>query len=389
MAQKPHGLNTYQKYIYQMKVRSKVLPVLSPAGGTEEINAIAKTIKSGWWGRGPEVDKLEKRFAKLVGVKYAVTTLSNTTGLDLVLKAYGINSGNIISPTVSWVTTAMVPLWNNCESRLCDIDPISRNLDVEDVRNLVDKNTKAIISVNYAGIQCDTKPIRKFFKGLIIEDCALSCHTKGAGLSGDVAIWSFQAVKTISCGDGGIITTNSKKLYDKLKSLTYFGISQDTYKRATVNKNNSRLRPGYVWDFDVNSIGYKAYMNDLQASMLLTQLDKLDKFIKIRMEIQKFYNNNLPDQVIRPVHSGTCQFYSASVPAKFREELMQYLAKKKIHTTVHYKPLHKHSVFRQKRRFPVADKEWKKFISFPCHAAMTINDAKYVVHFVKKFFSEI
>lgn len=372
-----------------MKVRNKVIPVLSPAGGKEEIAAIAKTINSGWWGRGPEVDKLEKKFAKLVGSKYAVTTLSNTTGLDLVLKAYGIKKGNIISPTVSWVTTAMVPLWNGCESRLCDIDPESRNLSVEDVKRLVDKNTKAIISVNYAGIQCDTRPIRKFFKGLIIEDCALSCHTKGAGQSGDVAIWSFQAVKTISCGDGGIVTTNSKKIYQKLKALTYFGISQDTYKRATKSENSSKLRPGYVWDFDVNSIGYKAYMNDIQASMLLAQLEKLDNFIKIRMKIQKFYNENFPKQVGRPMHSGTCQFYSASVPKKYRENLMQYLASKKIHTTVHYKPLHLHPVFKQKRTFPVADNEWKKFISFPCHAAMTIKDAEYIVYFVKKFFSKI
>lgn len=369
-----------------MKIRKRTIPVLSPVGGREEINAIAKTIKSGWWGRGPQVEELEKKFAKLVGVKYAVATLSNTTGLDLVLKAYGINSGNIISPTVSWVTTAMVPLWNNCESRLCDINTSDRNLCPKDVKKLVDKNTKAIISVNYAGIQCDTKPLRKFFKGLIIEDCALSCYTPGAGKSGDLAIWSFQAVKTISCGDGGIITTNSKKIYEKLKQLTYFGISKDTYKRATLRGKKTTLKPGYVWDFDVTSVGYKAYMNDLQASMLLAQLKKLKVFIRKRLKIQKFYNDHLPQEIGRPVYSGTCQFYSASVDKKYRADLMDFLAKKKIHTTVHYKPLHLHPIFKQKRIFPVADIEWKKFISFPCHSAMTLKDAKYVVYFVKKFF---
>tara|TARA_B110000977_G_C11083868_1_gene493860 strand:- start:1574 stop:2707 length:1134 start_codon:yes stop_codon:yes gene_type:complete len=372
-----------------MQIRKKTIPVLSPMGGKEEINAIAETIKSGWWGRGSQVEKLEKKFAKLVGVKYAVATLSNTTGLDLVLKAHNINGGNIISPTVSWVTTAMVPLWNNCENRLCDINQKNRNLCPEDVKSLVDKNTRAIISVNYAGIQCDTKPLRKFFKGLIIEDCALSCYTPGAGKSGDVAIWSFQAVKTISCGDGGIVTTNSKKLYEKLKSLTYFGISQDTYKRAVVIKGKkSLLKPGYIWDFDVTSIGYKAYMNDLQASMLLAQLKKLKGFVKQRLEIQKFYNDNLPAEIGRPVYSGTCQFYSASVKKEYRAGLMEFLAKRKIHTTVHYKPLHMHSVFKQKRKFPVADVEWKKFISFPCHSAMNLNDAKYIVYFINKFFEE-
>jgi dTDP-4-amino-4,6-dideoxygalactose transaminase len=371
-----------------MQIRKKTIPVLSPTGGKEEINAIAKTIRSGWWGRGSQVEELEKKFAKLVKAKYAVSTLSNTTGLDLVLKAYGINGGNIISPTVSWVTTAMVPLWNNCENKLCDINAIDRNLCPKDVKKLVNKNTKAIISVNYAGIQCNTKPLRKFFKGLIIEDCALSCYTPGAGKSGDVAIWSFQAVKTISCGDGGIITTNSRELYKKLKSLTYFGITQDTYKRATTRGKKSMLKPGYVWDFDVKSIGYKAYMNDLQASMLLAQLKKLKGFIKRRMQIQKFYNDNLPKEIGRPEYSGTCQFYSASVKKEYRAELMEFLAKKKIHTTVHYKPLHMHPIFKQKRKFPVADVEWEKFISFPCHSAMTLGDAKYIVYFVNKFFDK-
>ena len=129
-------------------------------------------------------------------------------------------------------------------------------------------------------------------------------------------------------------------------------------------------------------------MNDLQASMLLAQLKKLKGFIKRRLEIQKFYNDNLPKEIGRPVYSGTCQFYSASVKKKYRAELMEFLAKRKIHTTVHYKPLHLHPVFKQNRKFPVADAEWKKFISLPCHSAMTLNDAKYIVHFVNKFFKK-
>ena len=157
-----------------MQIRKKTIPVLSPAGGKEEISAIAKTINSGWWGRGPQVEELEKKFANLVGAKYAVTPLSNTTGMDLVLKAYNINKGNIISPTVSWVTT-MVPLWNNCENRLCDIDPKNRNLCPKDVEKLIDKNTKAII-LNYAGINCDISLLENFW-GLIIEDCALSYYS--------------------------------------------------------------------------------------------------------------------------------------------------------------------------------------------------------------------
>ena len=198
------------------------------------------------------------------------------------------------SPTISFVTTATVPLWNNCETRLCDIKKTDRNISPEDVKNLIDEKTKAIISVNYAGINADIDSLRAIYKGPIIEDCALSCYYPGAGRQGDVAIWSFQAVKTISSGDGGIITTDSKELYESLKLLSNFGIPQDTYQRAKGSTDKNTLKPGYVWDFTVSSIGYKAYMNDITASLLLSQLDKLDDVLKVRMEIQKRYNAELP-----------------------------------------------------------------------------------------------
>ena len=369
-----------------MKIRTTVLPVLRPIGGKSDIESLAKTIKSGWWGRGPKVELLEKRFSKMVGAKFAVAVTSNTMGLDLVLKAYNIKSGNIISPTISFVTTAVVPLWNGCESRLCDIDKKTRNISIEDISSSLDKKTKAVIPINYAGIQTDIPSIRKVYNGIIIEDCALSCYSPGAGSKSDVAIWSFQAVKTISCGDGGIITTNSKKIYDKLKLLINFGIPQDTYQRATKGSSSSILKPGYVWDFNISTIGYKAYMNDIQASLLLSQLDSLSKYLKVRMKIQKKYNEELADEVIRPAWSNTCQFYSASVPSEHRNNLMNYLSTKNIHTTIHFKPLHFHTIFKQKRKFEVAENEWTKFISLPCHSAMKEQDIDYVIYWVNKYF---
>ena len=271
-----------------------------------------KTILSGWWGRGPKVEELEKKFAKKIGTKYAVAVTSNTSGIDLVLKAYNISKGNVLSPTISFVTTAMVPLWNNCETRLCDVDKKTNNLDPNSVKKNIDKNTKAIIAVNYAGIPCNIDKIREYYDGLIIEDCALSYYTPGAGLKGDVAVWSFQAVKTISCGDGGIITTNSKKIYEKLKLLTNFGIPNDTYQRSVSKNSKQKLQPGYVWDFNIENIGYKTYMNDIQATLLLSQMKKINYSINTRLNIQKQYNAELPKQISRPFWSNTCQFYSTN-----------------------------------------------------------------------------
>ena len=175
-------------------------------------------------------------------------------------------------------------------------------------------------------------------------------------------------------------------MYHKLKLLTNFGIPEDTYKRATGN-NSSDLKPGYVWDFNISSVGYKAYMNDLQATLLLSQLNKLDKYLKIRMKIQKKYNDELPNEIVRPEWSGTCLFYSAAVNENHRNNLMTFLSSKKIHTTIHFKPLHLHSLFEQKRNFAIADNEWIKLISLPCHSAMTDEDIDYVIYWVKEYFS--
>ena len=366
-----------------MKIRNTTLPVLRPFGDDDDVNAIKEVIDSGWWGKGPKVELLEKKFAELVGSKYAIAVTSNTVGLDLYLKAKQINNGNIISPTVSFITTAVVPMWNNCKTVLCDIEHETRNICIEDLKKNINEDTKAVIVINYAGIPANIKSIRKFFDGPIIEDCALSCHFPGAGRQGDVAIWSFQAVKTISSGDGGIITTDSKELYEKLKLLSNFGIPQDTYQRA---KESTDKSTGYVWDFTVSSIGYKAYMNDITAALLLSQLDKLDDVLKIRMGIQKRYNAELPDEIIKPHWSNTCQFYSASVESNIRNKLMKFLFTKRIHTTVHFKPLHLHPIFKQKRSYPIADKEWNKFISLPCHAGMKDEDIDYVIYWVKEFF---
>ena len=214
-----------------MEIRKDVLPVLKPAGGEEEIQAVADVINSGWWGKGPKVAQFEKEFAEMVGAKYAIAVNSATAGQDLVLKALDIKDCDIINPTISFMTTGVVPLWNNCTSNIVDVDPDTMCLDPEDVRKHLKPNTKAIIAVNQAGVPADIDAIREFYDGLIIEDTAHSCYTPGAGSKGDVAVWSFQAVKTMPCGDGGMITTNNKELYDKIAPLTWLGITS-SYSRV-------------------------------------------------------------------------------------------------------------------------------------------------------------
>ncbi len=367
-----------------MKIRKDTLAVLKPHGGKEEIKAVTEVIKSGWWGKGPKVEQLEKEFAKMVGAKYAIAVNSATAGQDLVLKALDIKDCDIISPTISFMTTAVVPLWNNCTTNIVDVDPITMCLDPENVRKHLKPNTKAIIAVNQAGVPADIDAIREFYDGFILEDCAHSCYTPGAGTKGDVAVWSFQAVKTMPCGDGGMITTNNKELYDKIAPLTWLGITS-TYSRV---KNSMSGRPGYSWDYEIEKLGTKCYMIDMQAAICLEQMKKLPKHLEWRRHVQKRYNDELGHILQSPPWSETVQYYCAKVNPEDRDNLISYLADKKIHTSVHFKPLHLFKVLGQIKEYPNADREWKRLVSLPCHNCMNEEDIDYVIYWVKRFYDE-
>ena len=368
-----------------MKIRDKMLSVLQPMGGKEEVEELRDTIESGWWAKGPKVARFEKEFAEMVGSKYAIAVSSATHGQDLVLKALEIKDCDIINPTISFMTTAVVPLWNNCTTNIVDVDPYTMCIDPEDVKRNLKPNTKAIIVVNQAGVPADVDAIREFYDGFILEDCAHSCYTPGAGTKGDIAVWSFQAVKTMPCGDGGMITLDDEELYNKLVSMTWLGITS-TYSRV---KNIHSGKPGYSWDYEVDLLGYKCYMIDIMAAICLAQMKKLPKHLEWRRHIQKRYNTELADCIQAPPHSETVQYYCAKVPPEHRDSLIDYLASKNIHTSVHFKPLHKHNVVKgmNKREYPVADVEWKKLISLPCHPAMSEEDITYVIYWVKEYFS--
>ncbi len=349
-----------------MEIRDKMLPVLRPYGGKEEVEALREVIESGWWGNGPKVSQFEKEFAELVGAKYAVAVTSNSHGQDLVMKALGIKNKDVINPTISFMATAMIPLWNDCTTNVVDVDPYEMNIDPDDVKKHLKSNSDVLIAVNEAGVPAPIDEIRSFYDGFIIEDCAHSCYTPGAGTKGDVAVWSFQAVKTMPSGDGGMITLNDEKLYHKLKEMTWFGVSS-TFSRVN-KKDNISGKPGYTWDYEVDKIGYKCYMIDLTAALCLEQLKKLPKHLKWRRHIQSRYNKELCEEITRPAHSETVQYYCAKVPHADRDNLIDYLASKNVHTSVHFKPLHKFEIIQKYmthpgREFKVADYEWLGLVS--------------------------
>jgi len=383
-----------------MEIREKPLKVLGPFGDQSDIDSIGEVIESGWWGKGPKVQEFEEKFAELVGAKHAIAVTSNSHGQDLVMKAMGFKGIDVINPTISFVATAQIPLWNDCTSNIVDVDSVNLNITAEEVEKWKKPNSEVCIAVNMAGIPAPIDEIRKVFGGYIIEDCAHSCYTEGAGTKGDVAVWSFQAVKTMPIGDGGMITLDDDDLANRIREMLWFGVTS-TWSRAA---DSSGTRPGYAWDYQVDKLGYKYYMIDIIAALGLSQMKKLPQFLDTRRHIQKRYNDELHPIIERPAYSDTVQYYCARLPMKFenmapdgsgysrkvsRDDLINYLADKKIHTSVHFKPLHLYDLLKDDtKRLKVAEQEWVKLISLPCHNGMTDEDIDYVVYWVNKFIEE-
>lgn len=357
-----------------------MIPVLKPTCDNWTKAKLLEVIDSGWWGSGKITLEFEAAFAKRIGAKHAIATCSGTAALDLCLKAYDLTWGELITTPITFVSDASVGPWNGLRVTFADVDEESLCLDPATIQPSED--TKAIIAVHSHGRLADIAGIRARFqhpegaeadRPLIIEDCAHAMHTPGAGRLGDIAIWSFQAVKTLPAGDGGMVTTDSDEIAQKVRRLTWLGIEKSTFQR-TQGK-------GYNWDYDIAHDGTKSYMNDLNASIALGGLRRIDELLAKRQRIQKTYNHafkNLPGVKI-PAWSHTCQYYTLKTDN--RDTISTMLAEDGIATSVHFKPLHHMTAWKKSARYPlpVADRVWLKLLSLPCHDALTAEEQEYVI----------
>ena len=341
---------------------------------------LLEVIDSGWWINGPKTKEFEEKFAEYVGAKYAVACNSATSALDLCLKAYDIKGGELITPSFTFVSDALVGEWNGMDVTFADIDPRTFCLDSQSLK--VTSETKAIIAVDCHGRLADIEAIREVcrpHKTLIIEDAAHAMYTPGAG-SADITVWSFQGVKTLPTGDGGMITTNDESIVKKLRSLYWMGIEKMTYERVGDN--------GYTWDYDIKGPGVKAYMIDLTAVIGLGQLRRLEETNARRRFIQDWYNKAfIGHQWFKPPEpSHTVQYYTPEW--KDRDGLCEFLACSGIHTSVHFKPLHLMTYWKKALKHPLPNTElvWTKLLSLPCHNALTNEQVLYIIKKVFEFY---
>lgn len=354
-----------------------MIPVLKPDYDEQTKKELLEVLDSGWVGYGPKTKEFETKFAEYVGAKYAVATNSATSALDLCIKAYGIKRGELITPAFTFVSDAIVGEWNGMDVTFADIDSNTLCIDPESLH--ITDDTKVVIAVDSHGRLADIAGIRKKFKGLIIEDAAHAMYTPGVG-TGDIVVYSFQAVKSMPIFDGGMITTNDEKIYNKLKTLTWLGIERSTFDRVG--------QKGYSWRYDITqSEGIKAYMTDVQSVIGLGQLRRLESMTARRREIQEMYNKAFDGQewFTKPEYSHTVQYYTPKWAG--RDGLSEFLAENGIATSVHFQPLSETTYWKKAIKRPIPNTDvWKYLLSLPCYNSLKDEEVMFIISCVHKYY---
>ncbi len=382
-------------------MRNHFLPYCLPQIGEEEIAEVVDSLRSGWVTTGPKVKKFEQALAEYVGVAEAVAVNSCTAALHLSLAAAGIGPGDeVIVPTMTFCATANVVVHLGARPVLADCDG-NGLIDTTRIERLVTAQTKAIIPVHYAGQSCDLEAIRSFARthGLfVVEDCA---HAIGArhngrqiGNSGNPAAFSFYATKNMTTGEGGCVTTDDPEFAARVRRLALHGMSRDAWKRYSETG---------TWYYEVLEPGYKYNMTDIQASLGLHQLKRLDQFIDRRRSIALAYDEafadlgeiELPREL--PGRNHVYHLYPIRLNEKElgidRGAFIEELTRRRIGASVHFIPLHRHPYYQtvcgyQPESFPGAERFYQGLLSLPLYPRMTSDDVSDVIQAVRQIVVE-
>lgn len=383
------------------------LPFALPDIGEDEIAEVLDTLRSGWLTTGPKTARFEDDFAAFMGDGVlAVAVNSATGGLHLALEAVGVGEGDeVLVPAYTYTSTAEVVRHLGADPVLVDIDPSTMNMDPSELERVIGRRSAvrgkapaAVIPVHVGGMACEMDAIlamaRKY--GLkVVEDAAHAFPATWGGrligsLDSDATVFSFYATKTLTTGEGGMITTRNPAVADRCRLMRLHGISADAFTRDAL--------PGYSWRYEVLEAGYKYNMNDLAASLGIHQLRKSGAFLARRQELAARYDEALrglplalpPQPPVGDVHSWHLYVIRVLPDAPVnRDQFIEELSAQGIGCSVHFIPLHLHPYWRDRygllpEDFPHSLALFNQVVSLPIYPRMTNADQDRVIAATKR-----
>jgi len=388
-------------------MRDKYLPYGLHWIDEDDIQEVLKVLRSDWITQGPKVKEFEEKLANYCGAKYAVTVSSGTAALHLACLALDVEPGDeVITSPITFLATSNSVLYCGGKPVFVDIDEKTYNIDGNKIEEKINKNTKGIIPVDFAGQPCDLDRIREIankYNLWVIEDAthALGAEYNGKKIGGlsDLTIFSFHPVKAITTGEGGAIATNNSVLYERLLMLRSHGVTKDSSKFET---ENAKLEGGQ-WYYEMQELGYNYRITDFQCALGISQLKKLDKFIERRREIVQIYNEafkNIEEVIIpyeKPNVKSACHLYVLQIDfekiGKTRKELFDYMRENNILLQVHYIPVYLQPYYQQlgykEGICPNAEDFYQREISLPLYPSMRNRDVKYIINAILKYLEEL
>lgn len=366
--------------------------------GEEEAQAMSEVIRSGWLTMGPKTFEFEKEFAKYVGALDAIAVSTGTAALHLALEAAGIRADDeVLLPTTTFTATAEAVTYLGARPVLVDVDPITMNVDPENAARRITPRTKAIIPVHLGGQPCDMDELHALAKVhhlRMIEDAAHALPSayrgKRIGQISEFTCFSFYATKTLTTGEGGMVTTGNPSAAERIRLMRLHGIERDAWKR---------YRDDGSWRYEVHEAGFKYNLTDLQAAIGLVQLAKCDAMRQARERIAQRYTDALSSleelllPEIRSDRSTSWHLYVLRLrPDRLhltRDVFIRTLNARGVSCSVHFIPLHLQPYYQRAYGykagdFPNAEQQYRSCLSLPIFPGMTDQEIEHVIRAVKE-----
>ena len=375
----------------------KKIKLFDPVIGISEEREIIKTLRSGFWASGSgngKVQKFERKISKYLGSDQCIAVNSGTAALNLALSLFDLKNKDVILPSMSFISTAHAIIENGGNPIFVEVEPETLCIDPSQIYKSITKKTAAIIPVHFGGNPCDMdeiKTIANHFKLKIIEDAAHALpsfyNNNKIGTLSDAVCFSFYATKTLTTGEGGMVTTNNSKIAEKIKIQRLHGISSDAWKRYGQNSD---------WYYEVVDLGYKYNTTDIQASIGIIQLEKLEWMRDERKKIAEKYKNAFAGRLnfINENNQNKSSWHLFVIKIGNRDELHQKLKEKGISTSVHFIPIHKHPYYKNRfsfnnEQFPVANIVFEQSLSLPIYPGLGELEVEYIIKYVLEYAEDI